>query len=269
MRSRFRYARLGSALTAVAAVFGWLGVSGSSAQTVPPGAPQPSTIGAVPSADFLFGPPRGSLGLRAGFLVPGEGSDLFDFFRDQLTVDKGDFRGPAFAADVGFAVTDRLDVVGGVEFARKQVASDYRDFVDNALRPIEQQSALNQNLVTASVRLALTPRGQRAGTYAWVPSRITPYVGAGGGLIWWRLQQSGDFVDFEDFRVFSDTFESSGVSPAGHVLAGADIQLYKRLFLTTEGRYVWASGTLDRDFVGFEPIDLSGFRLSAGFNVVF
>jgi hypothetical protein len=76
-------------------------------------------------------------------------------------------------------------------------------------------------------------------------------------------------VDFQDLGVFTTSFESSGVSPTAHAFAGADVQVYKRLFFTVEGRYVWASGTLDRDFVGFAPIDLSGFRTSAGINVVF
>jgi hypothetical protein len=76
-------------------------------------------------------------------------------------------------------------------------------------------------------------------------------------------------VDFEDLGVFTTTFESSGLSPTGHVFAGADVQMYRRLFFTVEGRYVWASGTLDRDFVGFAPIDLSGFRTSVGISVVF
>jgi hypothetical protein len=36
-----------------------------------------------------------------------------------------------------------------------------------------------------------------------------------------------------------------------------------------EGRYTWASDDLEGDFVGFDPIDLSGLRLSAGINFVF
>lgn len=223
----------------------------------------------IPSADFLFGRPRVSLGLRAGWMVPGEGSDLFDFVQDQLTIQEGDFRGPAFAADVGVALADRLDIVAGFEFTRKTIASEYRDFVDNDLLPIEQSSKLSQNFATASLRFMLVPRGQRAGSFAWIPSRVAPYVGAGGGLLWWRFEQYGDFVDFQDLGVFSDQFRADGTSPTGHVFGGADIRMYKRLFFTLEGRYVWASGTLDGDFVGFAPLDLSGFRASAGINVLF
>jgi hypothetical protein len=45
--------------------------------------------------------------------------------------------------------------------------------------------------------------------------------------------------------------------------------MYKRLFLTTEARYVWAQGELSNEFVGFEPLDLSGLKLAAGINFVF
>lgn len=223
----------------------------------------------LPTADFLFGRPKATLGLRAGWVVPRERSDLYDFVQDQLTIDRGAFRGPTFAADLGITVTDRLDMVAGFEFTRKAIPSEYRDFVDNNLLPIEQTSELRQNFLTASLRFALTPRGQRAGSFAWVPSRVFPYVGAGGGVVFWRFLQYGDFVDFQDFGVFTDSFRAEGTSPIGHVFGGADVQLYKRLFFTMEGRYVWASGTLGDDFIGFDPLDLSGFRASAGVNVVF
>ncbi len=266
MRAR-RDGRVGFTLTATVVLLAVLAGpvrAQTGSQTTPS---QP--IGAVPSDDFLFGRPRISLGIRGNYVMPREGSDIFDFVQEQLTIEKGDFSGPGFSADLGWALTERLDVVAGFEFTRKTVQSEYRDFVDNDLRPIEQETQLDQNLLTGSLRFALTPRGTRAGSYAWVPARFTPYVGAGGGMMWWRFQQIGDFVDFQDFGVFSDTFRSDGLAPTGHLFGGGDVQLYKRLSLSVEGRYVWASGTLDEDYVGFEPIDLSGFRFSAGFNVVF
>ena len=50
---------------------------------------------------------------------------------------------------------------------------------------------------------------------------------------------------------------------------GVDIRLSRILFMTLEGRYVWASAKLGRDFQDFDPIDLAGFRLSAGVSVMF
>jgi len=253
------------AVLAVAAVV--VGLPATAGAQVTPGPARPSQQ--LPDADFLFGRPRGSIGIRGSLAIPTEGSDSFDFVRDQLTIEKGDFRSAAFAFDVGVALTPRVDVVAGLDLARKTVASEYRDFVDNDLLPIEQRSSLRQNAVTGSIRVALAPRGRSVGRFAWIPSRVQPYVGAGGGVLFWEFSQSGDFVDFQDFSVFPDTFSAKGVSPTAHVLGGTDVQVYKRLMLTVEGRYVWASGTLEDDFIGFEPLDLSGFRVSAGINLVF
>ena len=223
----------------------------------------------LPESDFLFKRPRGLISIRGAWLMPSENSDLFDFVQDQLTIDSGDFSSPSFAMDLGYSVTSRLDIVGGFDVAKQSVNSEYRDFVDNNLLPIEQQSTLRQNSFTGSVRFALMPRGRSVGRYAWIPTRVQPYVGAGGGMVFWEFKQVGDFVDFEDSEVFTDVFESSGASLCGHLLGGVDVQLYKQLFLTTEGRYVWASGELSNEFVGFEPLDLSGLRISAGINFVF
>lgn len=266
MAPRMLFDRSGPVLTVFVALLAALSPSPASAQVAPG---PPSLSQDLPEPDFLFGQPRGALGLRGSLFVPSEGSDLFDFVRSQLTIDKGDFRGAAFAVDLAISVAPRVDVVGGVDFARKTVRSEYRDFVDNNLLPIEQQSQLRQSALTGSLKFALLPRGRSVGRFAWIPARVQPFVGAGGGLVFWQFEQAGDFVDFQDLRVFTDTFTAKGVSPSAHVLGGTDIQVYKRLMLTVEGRYLWARGTLSSDFVGFEPLDLSGFRASAGINLVF
>src|SRR5262245_27193242 len=224
----------------------------ASAQTP---APSPRLSQDLPDSDFLFRRPKGTLALRGGILVPREGSDLFTFVQQQLTIDKGDFQSPLFAVELGYSPNARLDIVGGFDFARKTVASEYRDFVDNNLQPIEQDTSLRQNSFTGSVRFALVPRGRAVGSYAWIPTRVQPYVGGGGGFVFWEFKQIGDFIDVADGEVFPDTFVSSGSSLSGHLLGGVDIQIYKRLFLTTEARYVWAQGDLSNEFVGFEPLD--------------
>jgi hypothetical protein len=87
--------------------------------------------------------------------------------------------------------------------------------------------------------------------------------------LWYKFEQSGDFVDFVDLSVFKDYFSSSGVTPSAHVFGGTDLHLYRIMFLSIEGRYVWANAKLGTDFIDFDPIDLAGFRLSTGFHVLF
>ena len=156
-------------------------------------APQPPR----PTPDFLFGQPRGSLGVRGSWVFARAGSDIFDFVREHLTVDNGAFDAPAIATDLAIAVAPRVDAVFGFEFSQASVASEYRKFVDNNRQPIEQTTRLREVNLSGTVRVA------------------------------------------------------------------------RRLFVTLEGRYLWATATLQRQFENFDPIDLAGFRTSAGINVLF
>jgi hypothetical protein len=221
------------------------------------------------SADFLFGRPKVSLGVRGDWVFAGAGSDIFDFVTRHLTIDKHDFNTAGFSADGGFAVSRRADVVIGFEMNRVERASEYRDYVDNRLEPIEQTTALKTSHIFGSLRYALTPKGREVSRLAWIPSRMIPYVGAGGGVTYYQFRQSGDFVDFQDLSVFPESFRSSGWTPTLHAFGGLDVRLYRGLYGSFQGRYTKAAGTLGSDFIDFEPIDLSGFRVSAGINVFF
>jgi hypothetical protein len=219
--------------------------------------------------DFLFGPPHGSLGLRGSWMFASAGSDLFDFVQQHLTVEKKDFNAPVFGFDVGLVITPRIDLVFGFDGSRAGTSSEYRAFVDNRQLPINQETTLKERNVFGSVRFNLVPRGRSVGRFAYVPRMLTPYVGAGGGALWYQFEQSGDFVDFADSSVFTDYFSSGGFTPSMHVFGGTDLHLYRVLFLTFEGKYVWANAKLGQDFIDFDPIDLGGFRVSTGINVLF
>lgn len=251
-----------------ALVFGACSLATAAPQTGPP-----DTTAAVqtPDAkrDFLFGRPRGWISLRGSLLKPEESGDLFAFVTDQLTVEKGAFRSAAFTAEGGFAITPRLEGVVGVETGKRTVASEYRRFIDNRGLPINQTTVLTQTNISGGLRYALLGRGRSISQYAFVPSMIVPFVGAGGGAYYHRFSQSGDFVDFVTLRVFNDVFQSDGWSPSAHVFGGADVKLWRGLFVTADLRYVWTHGNLGPDFVGFDGIDLDGVRLSTGVSYFF
>ncbi len=232
--------------------------------------PQSSSSFQAPSSpDFMLGRPRASIGVRGEWLVASAGSDIYDFVTKQLTLEKSSFNAPGFGAELGIVVLPRLDIVAGFDIAKSTTPSEYREFVDNKLLPIQQTTSLKQMNVFGEVKFAVLPRGRAVSRYAWIPSTIVPYVGAGGGLTNYEFTQNGDFVDFADYSVFTESFRSSGWEPTAHVLAGADLQVYKSLFMSFEGRYTWANATMDPDFISFEPMDLGGFRFGAGFHVVF
>jgi hypothetical protein len=238
----------------------------------PPTSPAPSASQPSGGRDFLFGRPRGSVGLRGSWIFARAGSDLFDFVKQHLTVDRTDFNAPAFTADVGIALTPRVDVTFGVDGSQVSIASEYRNLVDNNRQPITQDTRLREVNLAGSIRFAVTPRGRGISRFAWIPARVVPYVGAGGGALWYDFTQSGDFVDAlapAPQPIFTDLFDSKGWTPSAHAFSGVDIRLTRILFMSLEGRYFWASAKLGRDFQNFDPIDLAGFRLSAGVNLLF
>ena len=229
------------------------------AEQDPPPAPRPAP-------DFLFGQPDGTIGVRVSWLSSRSGSDWYDFVTDQLTLERKNFNGPGIGTDVGIRLRCRLDLMIGFDYSQSTTASEYRRYVDNNRLPIEQSTQLRNANFSGGLKFALTERGCGVGQIAWVPRKVVPFVGAGGGAIWFQVRQNGDFVDYQDLSVFTDVFESKGWSPSAHVLGGVDVRVLRRAYVTFDARYIWASGDLGTDWIDFDPVDLSGFRASAGFN---
>jgi hypothetical protein len=235
------------------------------AQDTSPPRPHPGA-----TRDFMFGRPRGSIALRGSWVFARAGSDLFDFVTDQLTLESNDFNAAAIGGELGIVITPRLEALAGVEMtSTRDRPSEYRRFIDNSGQPIQQDTRLKTVSLTGSLKVALSPRGRRISRLAWIPAGLTPYAGAGGGAVRYDFLQRGDFVDFVDLSVFSDVFQSRAWAPSAHAFGGVDLQVYRRLFVQFEGRYTWAKGTLGRDFIDFDPIDLAGFRTTAGVSLLF
>src|SRR4030095_14633059 len=98
--------------------------------------------------------------------------------------------------------------------------------------PIQQTTTFVRLPITASARFDLTEPGRAIGRLAWIPARFTPYVGAGGGALYHRFEQNGDFIDFATTRVFPDQFRSSGWTATVHALAGLDVSFSPRYALS-------------------------------------
>lgn len=228
-----------------------------------------STPAQAQNPDFLFGKPKGAIAFRSGWFFARAGSDLFAFVQDQLTVSRKDFNAPAMIFEVDVPVKGRLSAVAGFEFNGSSKNSEYRNFLDNNRLPITQTTALRELNLSYGVKFALTPPGREISPHAWIPSAATPYVGAAGGAMWYKFHQDGDFVDFADFSVFSKTFDSRGWAPSAHVFAGIDIKVLRRLYLNAEARYLWSHATLGRAFTGFDPIDLTGAKVTGGIRYLF
>jgi opacity protein-like surface antigen len=185
-------------------------------------------------------------------------------FTSELTLKRGDFAASSFGGDIGVRVSPRIDIVLNASHAKSSQLSEFRNWVDNNDQPIEQVTTFRRLPATLSARYFPMERGRAVGRHAWVPSSLLPYVGAGAGVVWYKLTQDGDFVDHETLDIFHDHLESSGSAGTAHVMAGAQWWPIARLGLTAEARYAWASATLKEGFSEFNSIDLKGFQWTAG-----
>lgn len=229
----------------------------------------PASVQGQNAPDFAIGQPRVSLGAHLGYGAVSGGSDLFSDTRELLTVEERDLDGPVFRAEATVRVSQRLDLALGLGHSRGEVASEFRNWVDLDDLPIEQTTTFSRTPFTVGARVYLVERGTNIGRFAWIPAPWAPYVGGGGGIMRYSFRQEGDWVDFSTQDIFQDTLEAEGTAGLFYLAAGADISMGPHVVLNGEARYHRGEGDVGRDFVGFDPIDLSGFQLTLGLAMRF
>ncbi len=215
-------------------------------------------------SDFSISKPHVFIGGHIGVNLPQTASDIFSMVTRELTLEKSDFRATTGGFDIGVPFADRFAAVFSFDYSRTSPFSESRDFVRENGDPIEQQTRFSLMPITGTLRFYPIKMGESVGSYAWVPTRVLPYLAGGAGAVHYGFRQTGSFVDRDTLTIFDDAFESSGTVWTKHLAAGVDIGLTPRIFANVEGRYSWAEAHLSRDFQGFRPIDLSGLRLVGG-----
>lgn len=221
---------------------------------------------------FLFKKPAGSFSFRGGYALANAGSEVFSDAITNLTLNKRDFSSFTWGADISYSTSARTDLVFDGEYMSSNTPSEFRKWVDNNDQPIEQSTKFRRIPLTIGLKYYLADRGRTVSQYAYIPSRYAPYIGVGGGAMYYRFAQDGDFVDFntDNLEVFGATIEDSGWTPTAHAMAGFDYNLGTWVALSTEGRYHWAKAQLDpKQFEGYDKIDLTGFAATVGFRVRF
>jgi hypothetical protein len=216
---------------------------------------------------FLFRVPTVRLALSGGYAQPRGRSDIYDFVTNELTLERRDFAAGAIGASAELRVTPRIELGLSASFAGRSASSESRNFQGEDDLPIVQTTSLLRAAIMATGRLSLVSPGRAVGRYAWIPTRVVPFIGGGAGPVWYRLRQEGEFVDNQTLDIFEDTFESKAFSVGATAFGGADISLTPRFGMSVQGRYLWAKGAMKQDFSTFNKIDLSGYDASLGFYV--
>lgn len=202
-----------------------------------------------------------SVRFRLGQLTPEGDSPYWEEKAIDFTRDVDDFEDLFVGGDFLWDTTPWLGVMVSLDHFSTDVDQEYRDFVDDQGFPIAHTTTLEITPVTLGLVVRLAP--PRA--------PVRPYLGAGGGLYLWRLQEEGDFIDFTTSppEIFFGDFEDDG-SPFGYyLLAGIEVPLGAYLSLVAEGRWDQADDELEGDFAGLGDLDLSGRRVSAGISWTF
>ena len=216
---------------------------------------------------YLFGAPDARITIHAGYAHAFANSDVFDDAIRFLTLERRSFSGPNIGGDLSVSVAPRLDLSFTADYSAAVRESEDRGYLDNNNLPIQQTTSFRRAPFMANATLYLTPRGRSIGKLAWIPARIVPWIGAGGGTTWYRFMQEGDFVDYQTLNVFTATLASSGWATTAQASAGLDISLTPSVALTADVRRYWASAKPSSDYSTYDKIDLSGVTAALGLTL--
>lgn len=218
---------------------------------------------------FLFKRPRVTLKFESGYGFQRAQSDIYDFVIDKHFIERRDFDSPYLGGEFSVRVSERLDLGVSVGYLSSSILAESRHFEGTDDLPIESVTELRQIPVTFNARYFLADRGRSLGRFAWVPENIAPFVSAGAGVVGYRFDQVGEFVDEQTLDIFYDRFNTDRSTFLARAGAGVNVSLNKQFIFSAEARYSWARGELSSDFVGFDKIDLDGFQLVGGIAVRF
>ena len=160
----------------------------------------------------------------------------------------------------------QLSLQFGVANHQRSAGSEYRKFVGDDDLPINQRTTFHRIPVTAGVQWNLVPAGRTLGRLAWVPTRVVPYVAAGGGFMSYRFRQQGEFIDAQSLDIFRSTMESRGWAPVGYLAAGTTFNVSPDVGITMELRRDQARGETYGAFRDFRTIDLASTSATVGFT---
>jgi hypothetical protein len=209
-----------------------------------------------------------SLELRIGGFFPRADSNLFRDDSSLYTVSKDDWQGVFGGAEFSLTPADHVEVGFSLDGYGRTVDTNYRDYMRADGREIFQ-----------SLKLTLVPLGA---TLRFLPAdryaTVSPYVGIGPDLVFYKYEEFGDFIDFQSpgpgLDIVPDHFRSDGARPGFHVTGGLRFRIGHDFSLLGEGRYQRAKVTLGDDFrpqPGQDALrlDMSGWTAVVGLSIRF
>jgi hypothetical protein len=221
-----------------------------------------------------------SLELRIGGFFPRTDSNLFrddaqlymlpgrprPVGPDAPCLKRSDWQGVYGGAEFSFTPSDHVELGMHLDGYGRRLDTNYRDYTRPSGGEILQSLKLTLVPLGATLRLFPTDRD----------ATVSPYVGVGPDIVFYKYEEFGDFIDFSDpeSSISADDFVSQGARPGFHVTGGLRVRVGHDFSILGEGRYQWAKGTLGDDFRA-QPgqdalrLDMSGFSAVVGLSIRF
>jgi opacity protein-like surface antigen len=193
---------------------------------------------------------------RLGLFEPRGDLDYWNDSFDVFTGDTAEFEDVDFGVDFKLGLGSRTSILFSGNIYAGEADQAYRDFVDEFGDRIVHTTTLDVASATAAFVVDLAPRR----------SVVVPYVGVGGGIYAWSLEESGDFIDFVplDPVIFNDTFDDDGAALGWFWLVGLDVPVGPQWSFFAEARWQQVEDELGGDFEDLGDLDLSGRSISGG-----
>jgi opacity protein-like surface antigen len=194
--------------------------------------------------------------VRGGIATPDGGGDYFDEKEFDFTGSAEDLEDAFFGVDYRRQLAGPLSLLVSLDGWQGTDRTQYREFEDTNGFPIRQEVALEVTAFTVGLQARLAPPR----------SPIVPYVGVGGGLYGYTLEEAGEFIDFsgEELEIFSGFFEDTGTGTGWYAQAGVEFGFGSGLTIFVEGRWTEADAELGGDFDGFGTLELSNRQIGGG-----
>ncbi len=208
---------------------------------------------------YYDNPGDGEFRIHVGSFRPDGNSAYWDSIRNDFTnSDKSDFENPSFGADFLLPLNEKMSLIFSGSYYEGKTTGAYRNFEDNFNHRIVHDTTVDIGSATIGLVFHLLPKG----------SAVQPYLGVGGGAYPWRLQERGDFIDFNDPHqaIFTSRLSSSGTAFGYYGLAGLDVPISRHVSIFAEGRWTRVKADLKDDFEGFGKLDLGGREIGAGLS---
>ncbi len=202
----------------------------------------------------------GSISFMGGRFYPNTSSDIWDVNFQNLILNQENFQSNLGYLEWEWGRRNTTFFAGASLSGRKVIYTEYRDYVWSDGTPIQQTVYFKDAPTYLGIRFYPIPVYRRG---------VLPFVGAGIAFVSWEWSQTGDFIDFSDpyLPIYYGEFYRRDSSLGLFINAGVVAKMSRNMGFRIMGFYTWAHGNLEPTFLGFEPIDLSGFTVLAGISV--